>query len=56
MQEPDHVEWLGDLGRYPDLPKVHKGVDHTIKVLQGKRKSPEIFFFIVPRRGEVSFL
>jgi hypothetical protein len=53
MQEPEHVQWVGDLGRYAGRlegqQKLHDAVNSTVSALRGQ--SPDIVFFIVPRRG-----
>ena len=51
VQAPDYISWLGDLGRYAQQSRLHQEVTNAVKVLRGKGKSPQIFFFIVPRRG-----
>lgn len=49
--EPDRVEWVGDMGRYPEQGKLHHHVNSVINFLRPKGKTPDVIFLIIPRRG-----
>ena len=50
-RDPDRVEWVGDMGRYPEQGKLHQAVNNVLNVLRPKGKTPDLMFFIIPKRG-----
>jgi hypothetical protein len=49
--QPDHVEWVGDLGRYPEIGQLHQAVTNVTMAQRSRGKAPDVIFFIIPRRG-----
>jgi hypothetical protein len=52
--QPDRIEWVGDMGRYPEQGKLHHHVSSVLSMLRPKGKEPDVLFFIIPRRGALS--
>lgn len=49
--QPDRVEMVGDMGRYPEQGRLDVAVSNVIKALNAKGKRLDVAFFIIPRKG-----
>lgn len=49
--QPDLVDKVGDMGRYPEQGRLDQAVTNAMKKLQAKNKRLDVAFFIIPRKG-----